>query len=154
MIEKIDIITGIKGIWYIISLWLFEYLNIPTLQFTILWLLMIVDFFAGVSKQFVIDPKWITSYKAWIWIMKKVWTLISIITIWLMLKWIGIEGEKYVVAFCSLLIMAEWYSVIQNIYTILTGKVVAEFDAVAFVFKKVWQIIQSAIEQSLDSNKK
>ena len=121
------------------------------MQFTILGVLMVIDFMAWISKQFIINPKDITSNRAWFGIMKKVWTLISIIAIWLILKWIWVDGEKYVVAFVSLLIMAEGYSVIQNIYTILTGKVVTEFDAVSLIFRKIGQMLQEIIEKSINS---
>ena len=149
--KESNIIITLKTTGYIYAVILFEFLQIPTMQFTILGVLMVIDFMAWISKQFVVNPKEITSNRAWLGIMKKVWTLISIIAIWLVLKWIWVDGEKYVVAFVSLLIMAEGYSVIQKIYTILTGKIVTEFDAVSLIFRKIGQMLQEIIEKSINS---
>jgi phage-related holin len=47
---------------------------------------MVIDFASGISKQYVLNPGEITSHRAWIGIMKKAWTLVSVIVVALMLS--------------------------------------------------------------------
>lgn len=135
---------------YIYWIMFFNFLQIPEYQFTILGVLMIIDFIAWISKQLTVNPKNITSHKAWLGILKKIWTLISVIVIALILSWLWLwDHSKYIVSFLSLLIMAEWYSIIQHIYTIRTWEEVREYDAVSMVIRKIWQLLWDAIEKSL-----
>jgi len=150
MVCETATITLLKYIWYCLAVVVFEYLQISTIQFSILWLLMIIDFMAGISKQWVLNPVDITSHRAWLWILKKAWTLISVIVVAMMLSavwpW---DSEKYVIAMVSLLIMAETYSILQNIYVIRTGEKITEYDVVSKVIKWVWEVISDTIEKTL-----
>ncbi len=64
-------IAFVKTSWYVSAVALFQYLNVPTEQFSILASLMLIDFLTGVWKQFRIDRKEIKSHLAWLWLMKK-----------------------------------------------------------------------------------
>lgn len=122
---------------YIGAIALFQYLNIPQEQIFILAILMLLDFAAGVAKQFRIDPRKITSARAWLGLIKKVGTLIVVLTVALVLKGIDVNGTTYITSILGIFIMAEGYSIIQNIYTIRTGESVPEFDVVSIVIKKI-----------------
>ena len=54
---------------------------------------------------------------------------------------------KIVNLLLTALMVAEGYSVIGNAYTIYTGEVLSEFDAITFVFKKTAQKIKLLLEK-------
>lgn len=150
----ITAITYAKYSWYASALIVFEFLDIPQMQVWILWCLMILDFITGVCKQFRLDRKLITSYRAWLWAMKKMWTFILIISLALVLKALELEAGWYLKASISILIMAEFYSIIQNIYTLRTWKIVPEFDAISIFLRMLWEFVKAKIEKAIDPNKK
>ena len=138
-----------KYSWYVTGVFIFEYLQIPWTQVLILTILMMADFAAGVSKQISLNPKELTSHKAWIGLMKKIWTLWSIFVIALVMTWVGPEWsfDIYLTWFIALLIVAEGYSVLQNIYVIRTGKDVTEYDVVSLIIKRMWESFITVIER-------
>lgn len=144
------IITIIKTTWYISAITFFEYLWIINTQFYILWILMVVDFISWVAKQYVIKPQWITSFKASIWVIKKVLLLLVVLSIALMLKWIWINAEHYLSWIISILIVAETYSTIQNTYTVISWQILPEYDVISILLKKISNWIQNFLEWSLN----
>ena len=112
---------------------IFEYLQIPQEQLSILAILMVVDFITGIAKQYRINPQGIESHKAWIGIVKKVCTIILIFSVALVIRGIGFEPGSYILIILSLLIVAEGYSITQNIYSVHTGKRLSEYDAISAV---------------------
>lgn len=138
-----------KYSWYASWILIFEYLQIPSTQIVILTILMVADFFAWISKQIRLDPKGLSSHRAWIWLMKKIWTLWSIFTIALVIAGVSpeISFDFYLTWFISLLIVAEGYSVLQNIYVIRTWEDVTEYDVVSLVIKRVWEWFIKIIEK-------
>lgn len=146
-------IGWLKTAWYIAAIWMFEYLAIPTEQLGILATLMLIDFVTGVGKQFRIDPKQIKSHLAWLWVMKKVATLVSVLSVALVFKWLDINEQKYVMWILSIFITAEWYSTLQNIYAIRTGKILPEFDVISIVLKNIWEFFKQKIENMVKKDK-
>lgn len=145
-------IATIKTWWYASAVLVFEYLDIPSEQFLILAVLMVIDFMAWISKQYVLDPKEITSHRASIWALKKAWILIIVLALSLTLNWVWFwEKNDYIVAFLGVLIMSEMYSIIQNVYTMRTWQKVSEYDALSIIIKKLWDIFVAMIERSLES---
>jgi len=128
---------------------LFEYLRIPQEQITILGILMIIDFATGVGKQFRIDRRKITSHAAWIGGIKKIATLIAVFSIALIFKGIGLNGDTVIAGTLAIFIMAEGYSIIQNVYAIRTGKVLPEFDAISLVLKSLGDYMKYRIERAV-----
>jgi len=149
-------ITAMKLSWYTLAITLFEFLHITDVQFFILWTLMILDFILWIWKQYVINKQEITSHKAWLWVIKKVSTLIVFLSIALMFRWIWVEWDFYLNSIISIFIMSETYSVIQNVYTIRTWKLITEYDAISKVLKLVSWFIWKAMDNKIDelSNKK
>ena len=90
--------------------------------------------------------------------MKKVATLMSILSIALILKGIGIDDHKYVTSVLGIFIMAEGYSTIQNIYAIRTGKILPEFDVLSLIIKTIGEFfrdrIENAVKRSLPPDEK
>lgn len=112
---------------------------------------MIIDFISGVGKQYRIDPVQITSHRAWLGAMKKIATLIVVLSVALVLKGLGIEEEKYLTAVVGIFIAAEGYSTIQNIYAIRTGNILPEFDVISIVLKALGDYFKERIEQAVKS---
>lgn len=75
----------------------------------ILTVLMIVDFAAGMSKQIILSPRGLTSHRAWVGLMKKIWTLMSVFIIALVMSGVASEWsfDFYLTGFIALLIAAE-----------------------------------------------
>jgi hypothetical protein len=67
--------------------------------------------------------------------MKKIATLMSVLSVALILKGLGIGEGRYVASILGIFIMAEGYSTIQNVYAIRTGKILPEFDAISILIK-------------------
>lgn len=59
---------------------------------------MLFDFVTGIGKQWTLDPKQITSHKAWLGAIKKVGTLVILFTVALVLKSFELEANDYVKA--------------------------------------------------------
>lgn len=138
-----------KTSWYIGAVAIFQYLNIPSEQLGILGTLMLIDFVTGVWKQFRIDPREIKSHLAWLWAMKKIATLMSVLVIALVLKGLGIWEERYIISVLGIFIMAEGYSTIQNVYAIRTGKILPEFDVISLIIKTIWEYFKNKIEATV-----
>lgn len=145
-------IAVLKTSWYVAAAAFFQYLNIPTEQFSILATLMLIDFITGVWKQFRIDRKEIKSHLAWLGLMKKTATLMSVLSIALILKWIGVDDHKYVTSVLWIFIMAEWYSTIQNVYAIRTWKILPEFDVLSLIIKTIWEFFKDRIEKAVKNS--
>jgi len=47
----------------------------------------------------------------------------------------------------SILIMAEFYSIIQNVYAVRTGVILPEYDAISIALKRLTGVIQDFIEK-------
>lgn len=100
-------IATVKTTGYLGAIAVFQYLNVPLEQFAILGTLMLIDFVTGVGKQYRIDKRQIKSHLAWLGAMKKLVTLIVVLSFALVLKGLGIEEHKYVVAVLAIFIAAE-----------------------------------------------
>lgn len=146
-------ITIAKTAGYVGSIWIFEYLDIPQSQVAILGILMLLDFVSGIGKQYAIDPRGITSHRAWLGAMKKAGTFVALFTVALVLKSFEMDADGYVKGLLGIFIAAEGYSIIQNIYAVRTGTVLPEFDAVSIVLKMVSEKIKTFIEKGLANDR-
>ena len=132
---------------YIWAAMFFEYLDIKDTQLYILSILMVVDFIAWVSRQYVIDKSDITSHKARLWLVKKISTLILVICLAIMFKWIWLDWSEYIETILAIFIMAEMYSIVRSVYTIRTWELLPEYDVISKTIKKVWEFIWSLIDK-------
>lgn len=64
----------------------FKYVGIQTEPFTILGVLMFADMVTGISKQYILDRQLITSHRWWYGLVKKVYTLVGILSLALAIK--------------------------------------------------------------------
>lgn len=147
----LSVTSVIKTTWYLWSTLLFSYLNIEWTQVLILTVLMIIDFIFWVIRQYTVNKKEITSHKAWLWVFKKWSTLMLILSIALVFKWIDLDWSDYIQWMLWIFIMAEGYSICRSVYTIRTGETLPEYDVISLIIRKMWDFIISLINKKKNS---
>lgn len=138
---------------YLCAAWFFNYLGLPQEQMKILAVLMFFDFITGVMKQYTIDRSKIESGRAWLGLMKKLTTFIFIFTIAFVLRSVDMLEQLYIKTILSAVIVAEAYSIIQNIYCFRTGKPVKEIDAVTLVLQKIGNTFEKVLKKLVDAER-
>lgn len=144
--EWISIAT-IKTFWYVAVTSILVYFNIPQEAFYILASLMFIDTITGIAKQYRVESIWLTSKRMSIGIMAKFVTLMFLFSGWLVINFFKIDPEYYIQTVMSILIMAEFYSIIQNVYAVRTGIILPEYDAISIALKRLTGVIQDFIEK-------
>jgi hypothetical protein len=81
--------------------------------------------------------------------MKKVGTLIVVLSIALILKGLEIDESQYIKGVLSIFIAAEGYSTLQNVYAIRTGKLLPEFDVISLILKALGDYIKERIDSAV-----
>ena len=71
-----------------------------------------------------------------------------------MINFLKIDPEYYVQTVLSVLIMAEFYSIIQNVYAVRTGVILPEYDVISIALKRLTGAIQDFIEKLTTIHKK
>lgn len=142
------IVEWIKTFGYALSIFSFDYLGIPDKQLTILWVLMIIDVITGISKAYGVDPRSITSHALGVGVLKKFLTVILVYTLALVGKGVGIPPAHFLEWGLSILIMAEGYSSIQNIYAVRTGKVLPEYDVISIILKRLSEFLKEKLDNA------
>lgn len=147
-------IASIKTFWYVAVTSILVYFNIPQEAFYILASLMFIDTITGIAKQYRVESIWLTSKRMSIGIMAKFVTLMFLFSGWLVINFFKIEPDYYIQTVLSVLIMAEFYSIIQNVYAVRTGIILPEYDAISIALKKLTGFIQEFIEKLTSIPKK
>lgn len=118
-----------------------ETLIILTVMLLLDWIFWVIDAYI----QWTLQSKLMVN-----WLVKKLtrWLLPFIVIA--VLRWAGFDRVDLVsTVLLSILIVAEWYSVIWHIYTINYGESIWEIDALKMLFKWIAWIFQSKIEEDL-----
>ena len=71
-----------------------------------------------------------------------------------MISFLKIDPDYYVQTVLSVLIMAEFYSIIQNVYAVRTGIILPEYDVISIALKRLTGVIQDFIEKLTTLHKK
>lgn len=108
----------------------------------ILSFLMFLDLTTGATKAYL-SKEPITSSRLSAGILSKIMLLIIPLTIALMAKGVDMDLVWLVSFTVSILIVAEAYSVVGNIYTIKTGETVKEIDAVSAIVKALRRVLEN-----------
>ena len=148
-----EILTSTNWWVYLCAAWFFNYLGLPHEQIKILSVLMVFDFITGVMKQYTLDRSKIESGRAWLGLMKKLTTFIFIFTIAFVLRSVDMLEQLYIKTILSAVIVAEAYSIIQNIYCFRTGKPVKEIDAVTLVLQKIGNTFEKLLNKLVDAER-
>ena len=64
-----------------------------------------------------------------------------------MINFLKIDPDYYIQTVLSVLIMAEFYSIIQNVYAVRTGIILPEYDVISIALKRLTGVIQDFIEK-------
>ena len=140
-------IASIKTFWYVAFTSFILYFNIPQEALWVLGTLMIIDTITGVAKQYKVESIGITSKRMTTWVVTKFVTLMFLFSGWLVINFLKIDPEYYVQTVLSVLIMAEFYSIIQNVYAVRTGVILPEYDVISIALKRLTGVIQDFIEK-------
>ena len=143
MIEQAPAATLIKNLGYVPAI----LLGISADSYTILAMFMIIDTFLGVTRVMVVHGgKDIKSYKLTAGIIAKLCVVtVPLLTVWAG-RGVGLELLTLAQWSVGALILAQFYSIMSNIYSIHLRKDVVEFDAVSFILLKLRTIIEQLIK--------
>lgn len=150
--ERMETTTGIlislKNISYGVA-FLIGAVGLDAEAFAVLGVLVIIDTITGVLRSMTIyGGRSFTSSKLTSGVVAKA----LIVSVPLLVAWAGrgagIDMENLAQGVLSVLIFAELYSILGNIYAIHIQKDVKEFDAVAFILDKVRDTIEVVIKNS------
>ena len=137
------------AIWlYPITVYIFTYTWVNHEVFSILGILMMLDIISGVAKTVIVGTK-PTSRRFVIGIISKILVLIIPMILWITAKgvlWIELKGFVNIVL--SMLVLAESYSVLQNIISVRQRKEIEEYDAMTAVLNFILKEVKRFIEES------
>lgn len=147
-------IATIKTFWYVAVTSLFVYLNIPQESLWVLASLMVIDTITGIAKQYKVESIGITSKRMTTGIITKFVTFLCLLSGGLVINHFDLDPKYYIQTVMSILIMAEFYSIIQNVYAVRTGVILPEYDAISIALKRLTGFIQDFIEKLTSLPKK
>lgn len=141
--EPSTILITLKNLGYIPAV----LLGLSTQSYIILLVFMTVDMLTGITRSYILHGgRAVKSYK----FVNGITTKILIILIPLLLVWAG-KGSGYDLSIIAewtlgMLILAELYSILGNIYAIKIREDIHEFDAVAWVLGKLRFIVEGILK--------
>lgn len=153
MIEQAPAATIIKNMGYIPAMFL---LGISPEAYIILSMFMIIDTFLGVVRVLVVHGgREFKSYKLTAGIIAKLCVIaVPLLTVWAG-RGVGVDLMSLAQWSVGALILAQFYSIMSNIYSIHIRKDVVEFDAVSFILLKLRTIIeQMTKDEHIPKNRK
>lgn len=124
-----------------LAAWALVYTGLPAEPAAILAVLMCVDFVAGISRAHALGEP-VTSHRIKVGTISKCSVLTVPLVMALTAKGLGVDFNWIISWSISVLILSESYSIIANVYTIRTGKIAPEWDAISLILSK----IRSAID--------
>ena len=120
-------------------------LGLDVTKFFILSFLMVLDLVTGTTKSYVRKED-TTSRRLSAGFLSKVMVLLIPLTVAIMAKGLEVDMRWLVTFTISILIVAEAYSVVGNIYTIKTGETVKEIDAVSAIVKALGRFLENMLK--------
>ena len=125
---------------------LVQFLEIDTKKLSILVVLMCIDMLTGTLKAYrtkenITSRRWIAGF------LSKLVVLLVPFTIALMAKGVDFDVKWFIGFSISIMVIAEAYSILGNIYTFKTGEAVAEIDAVSAIIKVLRNFLENMIER-------
>ena len=125
---------------------LVQFLEIDTKKLSILVVLMCIDMLTGTLKAYrtkenITSRRWIAGF------LSKLVVLLVPFTIALMAKGVDFDVKWFIGFSLSIMVIAEAYSILGNIYTFKTGEAVAEIDAVSAIIRALRNFLENMIER-------
>lgn len=125
-----------------------QYLGLNAENFLILFVLMAIDFFTGAVKSFICAC--FTIKRLWVGMISKILFLLIPVIFALGIKALGNSEYNLFLGFVvDGLVLSEVFSILRNIYTIKTGKEIADFDFLSILIK----IFRNKILNGLEDKK-
>lgn len=125
-----------KAFGYFFAVLLFDKIGIPSTQLAALGFLMFTDVCTGYLKTKKVDPLTFTSQKLTDGVIKKILVLIVVLSFAILAEYgVNLEIEEFLRWVFGVLMVAETYSIVQNVYVHRTGIMVKEYDAVRLLLK-------------------
>lgn len=145
--DQISLAVILKNLGYIPAV----LLGLSTQSYIILGVFMIVDTFTGVCRAGVVGGwRSVTSFKLTSGVISK----LTVVLVPLLLVWtgkgLGLDITWFASSVLGMLILAQLYSIMGNIYAIRIRQDVHEFDAIAWVLNRVKYAIEKLL---IDQNK-
>lgn len=125
---------------------LVQFLEIDAKKLSILVVLMCIDMLTGTFKAYrtkenITSRRWIAGF------LSKLVVLLVPFTIALMAKGVDFDVKWFIGFSLSIMVIAEAYSILGNIYTFKTGEAVEEIDAVSAIIKVLRNFLENMIER-------
>lgn len=125
---------------------LVQFLEIDAKKLSILVVLMCIDMLTGTFKAYrtkenITSRRWIAGF------LSKLVVLLVPFTIALMAKGVDFDVKWFIGFSLSIMVIAEAYSILGNIYTFKTGEAVTEIDAVSAIIKVLRNFLENMIER-------
>ena len=139
--------STLMNIIYIPLIAMCAYLDLRWESLTLLAILLIIDFVTGVTKVFVIDRKHLKSYRAIAGILAKVSILLIPIVLAIVAKQAQYDMAFFTNTVITMLMLAESFSIIGNIRSIVSRKEVEEIDAMSFVLSKISNMLITLLKK-------
>ncbi len=144
--SRITTMQELKNIGYMVAFacgWVCDYTGLSEEAIYILTALMIVDTAFGFVKAMKLGKT--SSTKLTVGVVSKFILLLIPISISLAGIVTGINLKPMATGTINIMAMAELYSIIANAYSIRTGKVIQEHDAIALMLKKVKKTLEKLL---------
>lgn len=143
--QEFSFLTFMKNVGYVPML----LLGLSGQSVLILAVFMLVDTVLGATRVGIVHGvKYVKSYKATVGLISKLCVLsVPLFTVWAG-KGIGIDLFILATGTINVLILAQFYSIVSNIYSIYLRKDVEEFDAVSWVLRRVQMLIEKMIKNT------
>lgn len=125
--------------------WVLAYTGFPAEPAAILAVLMVMDFLSGLAKAHAIGEV-ISSRRMKSGAASKSLILLMPLAVALAAKGLGQDYNWMLTWVISVLILAELYSFIANIYAIRTGECLPEFDVISIIGKKIQRMLERMME--------
>lgn len=124
------------------------YLRLDQELIWILSVLVIIDFITGIFRSYRVWEK-ITSARMWSWAVSKFLLIFIPFILALGFKSIWWDTHKVLSVMLSVLVVAETYSAISNIYQSIKWEAMEEFDVISLVLSKILLKLKNIIEKLL-----
>lgn len=138
--------TSIKLASYPIVVFILDYTGIKQEAVAILAILFLIDIITAIARQFVIDPRSISSKIGTIGILSKLLSLLIPLTLALVGKGVGVDLKYLVDISISVMIVYEGWSIVSNIGQIRQKQIGnSEYDAISFLIKKIQDTLRDML---------
>lgn len=131
-----NILGWIGNVLLGLGAWALMYTGLPAEPVAILTVLVAVDFISGISRAHALGEP-VTSRRMGVGMLTKCGVITVPLVMALTAKGLGADFNWLVSWSISVLILSESYSIIANVYTIRTGKMAPEWDAVSLILSKI-----------------